>query len=90
MLNLFNLYGNKKHKWHTLVFLSGPEGRGRTDMILLSQDFESCASAISPLRDILEAPTRFELVSEGFADLCLTTWRWCHIVLKTLLVYMKN
>ncbi len=24
----------------------------------------------------MEAPTRFELVSEGFADLCLTTWPW--------------
>ena len=24
--------------------------------------------------DILEVTTRFELVNEGFADLCLTTW----------------
>ena len=24
----------------------------------------------------LEAPTRFELVNKGFADLCLTTWLW--------------
>ena len=22
----------------------------------------------------MEAPTRFELVNKGFADLCLTTW----------------
>ena len=27
----------------------------------------------------MEAPTRFELVNKGFADLCLTTWLWCHI-----------
>ena len=25
----------------------------------------------------LEAPTRFELVNKGFADLCLTAWLWC-------------
>jgi hypothetical protein len=29
------------------------EGRSRTDMILLSVDFESTASAISPLRHVL-------------------------------------
>ena len=26
----------------------------------------------------LEAPPRFELGREGFADLCLTTWLWRH------------
>ncbi len=30
----------------------------------------------------LEAPTRFELVSEGFADLCLTAWPWRHILIS--------
>ena len=30
----------------------GADGRGRTDMRLPSQDFESCASAISPHRHI--------------------------------------
>ena len=28
-------------------------------------------------RLFLEAPSRFELENEGFADLCLTTWLWC-------------
>ena len=27
----------------------------------------------------MEAPPRFELGHKGFADLCLTTWLWCHI-----------
>ena len=31
---------------------------------------------IPPL--FLEAPSRLELENEGFADLCLTTWLWCH------------
>ena len=26
----------------------------------------------------LEAPSRFELENKGFADLCLTSWLWCH------------
>ena len=29
----------------------------------------------------MEAPPRFELGNKGFADLCLTTWLWCHIKL---------
>ena len=28
----------------------------------------------------LEAPPRFELGDKGFADLCLTTWLWRHII----------
>ena len=28
----------------------------------------------------MEAPTRFELVNKGFADLYLTTWLWCLII----------
>ena len=27
----------------------------------------------------LEAPPGFEPGRKGFADLCLTTWLWCHI-----------
>ena len=27
----------------------------------------------------LEAPPRFELGNEAFAELCLTTWLWCRI-----------
>ncbi len=62
-------------------------------MILLSRDFKSLVSAYSTtavyrflffkggtlVPPFLEAPSRFELESEGFADLCLTTWLWCHI-----------
>ena len=29
--------------------------------------------------DFLEAPPGFEPGRKGFADLCLTTWLWCHI-----------
>ena len=32
------------------------------------------------LRPFMEAPTRFELVNKGFADLCLTTWLWRQIL----------
>ena len=28
---------------------------------------------------IMEAPPRFELGHKAFAELCLTTWLWCHI-----------
>ena len=28
---------------------------------------------------LMEVPPRFELGSEGFADLCLTTWPWHHV-----------
>ena len=31
------------------------------------------------IRDPVEVPPRFELGSEGFADLCLTTWPWHHM-----------
>ena len=34
---------------------------------------------IPPLQHVLEAPFRFELKNEGFADLCLTTWLCHHI-----------
>ena len=27
---------------------------------------------------VLEAPPRFELGNQAFAELCLTTWLWCH------------
>ena len=34
-----------------------------------------CKNSRTPLHPgVLEVPTRFELVNEGFADLCLTTW----------------
>ena len=26
----------------------------------------------------MEAPPRFELGNQAFAELCLTTWLWCH------------
>ncbi len=32
----------------------------------------------SELCSDVEAPTRFELVNKGFADLCLTSWLWRH------------
>ena len=35
---------------------------------------------IPPLQHIVEAPPRFELGNEGFADLCLTAWLWCHTI----------
>ncbi len=31
------------------------------------------------IQDFLEAPPRFELGNQGFADPCLTTWLWRHI-----------
>ena len=30
-------------------------------------------------RDLLEVTTRFELVNDGFADRCLTTWLRHHM-----------
>ena len=30
---------------------------------------------------LMEVPPRFELGNKGFADLCLTTWPWHHVVL---------
>ena len=35
----------------------------------------------------LEAPTRFELVNKGFADLCLTSWLWRHLMAEAILAY---
>ena len=31
------------------------------------------------VQDFLEAPPGFEPGRKGFADLCLTTWLWCHM-----------
>ena len=40
---------------------------------------------------VLEAPPRFELGNQAFAELCLTTWLWCHASIGayvcTLLAY---
>ncbi len=69
-------------------FFHGAENRGRTDTKFPSRDFKSLASAYSAIPakksgdtyvPPLEAPPRFELGHIGFADLCLTTWPWCHI-----------
>jgi hypothetical protein len=68
----------KTKKTATFSRLVGAEDRGRTGTILLSQDFKSCASACSATSAYMEAPPRFELGNEGFADLGLTTWLWCH------------
>ena len=41
----------------------------------------------------MEAPTRFELVNKGFADLCLTTWLWHHqyqIMISGIELCQKN
>ena len=32
---------------------------------------------------VLEAPPRFELGNQAFAELCLTTWLWCHASIDT-------
>ena len=47
---------NVKNKKDLLLrfFFIGAEGGGRTHMRLPSQDFESCASAIPPLRHVLD------------------------------------
>ena len=37
------------------------------------------------LKAVVEVTTRFELVNEGFADLCLTTWPRHHISEKPAL-----
>ncbi len=36
---------------------------------------------VQRLSYFLEAPPGFEPGRKGFADLCLTTWLWCHIKL---------
>ena len=36
------------------------------------------AEGFPPIKSSLEVPPRFELGNKGFADLCLTTWRWYH------------
>ena len=33
----------------------------------------------------MEAPPRFELGHKAFAELCLTTWLWRHMILKVLI-----
>ena len=42
-----------------------------------------------PPHQQMEAPLRFELRHEGFADPGLTAWLWCHLQ-KTMLLYHKN
>ena len=56
----------------------GAEGGTRTRTESPPRDFKSLASTIPPLRLFLEAPPRLGLGNKGFADLCLTTWLWCH------------
>ena len=48
--------------------------------LLLLQEFHPsvCKKIVTQfsLSDDVEAPSRFELESEAFAELCLTTWPW--------------
>ena len=64
---------------------SGAEGGTRTRTESSPRDFKSLASAIPPLRQLLEAPPRLGLGNKGFADLCLTTWLWCHNALYNMI-----
>ena len=51
------------------------EGRNRTGTNINVRGILSpLCLPISPPRRIIEASTRFELVSGGFADRCLNTW----------------
>ena len=64
-----------KISWH--VIFPEKEKTG-TPFFKDSRTFPSAKKFVTQfsLSDDVEAPSRFELESEAFAELCLTTWPW--------------
>lgn len=48
--------------------------------LLTEHDFESCASANSATPAYYGGANRIRTGDKGFADLCLTTWLWRHLL----------